>query len=127
MELYKLIEKWNQIPKEHTNYKGVDVVGEKEMLKHFTIEELNIAEKNGWLYNNHAEYDMAEPSYNLVVIPSLQTSLIPVVSKRYRDMEFAWISSAARLYPNFVNVELEKERFKTWFTDENAQNYIQNT
>jgi hypothetical protein len=35
-------------------------------MKYFTIEELNTAEKKGWLYNNHAEYDMAEPSYNLI-------------------------------------------------------------
>jgi hypothetical protein len=36
------------------------------MIKYFTREELNIAEKKGWLYNNHAEYDMVEPSYNLI-------------------------------------------------------------
>jgi hypothetical protein len=46
------------------------------------------------------------------------------LEKRYEDMEYAWISSATRLYPNFVNVELEKSRFKEWFDSELAQNYI---
>jgi hypothetical protein len=62
----KLIEIWNTIPNKHKNYSVVEVVGEREMMKYFTREELNIAEKKGWLYNNHAEYDMAEPSYNLI-------------------------------------------------------------
>ena len=64
----KLIEIWNTIPNKHKNYSGVEVVGEREMMKYFTREELNIAEKKGWLYNNHAEYDMAEPSYNLIIL-----------------------------------------------------------
>ena len=61
----KMIEIWGAIPNKHKNYSGVEVVGKFEMLKYFTIKELDSAEKKGWLYNNHAEYDMAEPSYNL--------------------------------------------------------------
>lgn len=62
----KMIEIWNTIPNKHKNYSGIEVVGEIEMLKYFTRKQLDIAEKKGWLYNNHAEYDMAEPSYNLI-------------------------------------------------------------
>ena len=65
MNKIQMIEIWNNIPNKHKNYRGIEVVGEREMRQYFTRKELDIAEKKGWLYNNHAEYDMAESSYNL--------------------------------------------------------------
>jgi hypothetical protein len=66
MSKEEMIKIWDTIPNKHKNYSGVEIVGEREMMKYFTRKELDIAEKKGWLYNNHAEYDMAEPSYNLI-------------------------------------------------------------
>lgn len=66
MKQEKFIEVWNTIPNKHKNYDGNEVVGEIEMMRYFTRKELTIAEKKGWLYNNRAEYDMGEPSYNLI-------------------------------------------------------------
>lgn len=62
----KMIEIWNTIPNKRKNYSGIEVVGEIEILNYFTRKELNSFEEQGWMYNNHAEYDMAEPSYNLI-------------------------------------------------------------
>ena len=62
----KMIEIWNTIPNKHKNYSGIEVVGEIELLNYFTRKQLNSFEKKGWMYNNHAEYDMAEPSYHLI-------------------------------------------------------------
>lgn len=66
MNKEEFIKIWNTIPNKHKNYSGVEIIGGREMMKYFTRKELDIAEKKGWLYNNHAEYDMAEPSYNLI-------------------------------------------------------------
>ena len=49
------------------------------------------------------------------------------VNKRYEDMEFAWISARGKSYPNWVNIDYEKERFKEWFNSEIGQIYILNT
>jgi hypothetical protein len=65
MKKEEFVERWNKIPNKHVNYNKIEVVGENEILNHFTIKELNYAEKMEWLYNNHADYDGAEPSYNL--------------------------------------------------------------
>ena len=66
MKKEKMLEIWNAIPNKRKNYNRVEVVGEKEIIKYFTRKDLNLFEKKGWLYNNHAEYDMAESSYNLL-------------------------------------------------------------
>ena len=66
MSKEQMIKIWDTILNKHKNYSGVEIVGEREMMKYFTRKELDIAEKKGWLYNNHAEYDMAEPSFNLI-------------------------------------------------------------
>lgn len=49
---------------------------------------------------------------------------ISEIESRYKDMEFAWISSSTRLYPNWTNIEHEKELFKEWWNSELGQNYI---
>lgn len=49
---------------------------------------------------------------------------ISEIESRYKDMEFAWISSSTRLYPSWTNIEHEKELFKEWWDGELGQNYI---
>jgi hypothetical protein len=45
-----------------------------------------------------------------------------VKDKQYREMEYAWISSATRLYPIYPNIELEAEIFKKWYNNPDRNN-----
>jgi len=50
------------------------------------------------------------------------------VSKRYEDMEYAWIVAKSSCYlQGIANFEYEKEQFKKFFESEDCQNYIKNT
>lgn len=60
----KFIEIWNLIPNNHSD-KNIKYVTDIELLKYFKRKDIVAAENNGWIHNDHAEYDAGVPTYNL--------------------------------------------------------------